>query len=104
MPVNGHIHVCARCSIEHNSATPIDPPGWIWKAGRLYCDSCAGMIADAVDEAGPHGPARGLPAPVRIGLDFASDYVLGIARALPPTERPALLLLRDHGQANYDQC
>ena len=103
MPVAGHIHVCARCSVEHNSATPIDPPGWIWKAGRLYCDCCAPIVADAVDEAGPHGAARNLPAPTRIGIDFASEYVRGIAKALPPTERDALLLLRDDGKGNYDK-
>lgn len=103
MPVNRHIHVCARCKVEHNSATTYDPPGWIWKSGRLYCDSCAGLVDDAIDEAGPHGAARGLPAQVRIGIDFASDYVRGIAKSLPPTERTALLLLRDDGKGNYDK-
>lgn len=103
MKTASHIHVCARCSVEHNSATPVDPPGWIWRGGRLYCDSCGCCTADPIDEAGPHGAARGLPAPFRIGIDFASDYVVGIATALPPTERQALLLLRDDGKGNYDK-
>lgn len=101
---NGHIHVCAKCMTEHNSPRTYDPPGWIWRSGRLYCDSCASTVTDDIDDAAPHGAARDLPAPVRIGIDFASDYVQGIARDLPPTERQALLLLRPDGKGNYDKA
>lgn len=90
----GHIHVCARCSVEHNSQTTYDPPGWIWRGGRLYCDSCASLIADPIDEVTPHGAQA---------CRFAAEYLEDLAKTLPPTERQALLLLRDDGKGNYDR-
>lgn len=94
MPASSHIHVCARCSVEHNSPTTYDPPGWIWRAGRLYCDGCASLVPDAIDDATPHGAnAQG----------YAAEYLQQIADTLPPTERQALLLLRDDGKGNYDR-
>ena len=94
MPVTGHIHVCAKCSVEHNSATTYDPPGWMWRGGRLYCDSCASLVADPIDEATPHGAQA---------CRYAAEQLAEIAKALPPTERQALLLLRDDGKGNYDR-
>jgi len=53
MSSNGHIHVCARCSAEFNSPTAYPPPGWLWRGSQLYCDACAGLVADPIDDAQP---------------------------------------------------
>ncbi len=94
MPGNIHIHVCARCSVEHNSQSTYDPAGWIWRGGRLYCDGCASLVTDAIDDTTPHGAQAS---------GYAAEQLAEIAKALPPTERQALLLLRDDGKGNYDR-
>lgn len=53
MSGNGHIHVCARCSTEYNTATTYPPPGWVWRGSRLYCDGCCSCVADPIDDAAP---------------------------------------------------
>jgi hypothetical protein len=53
MTPNAHIHVCARCKIEHNGIEALPPPGWVWRGSRLHCDSCAGCVDDPVDDAAP---------------------------------------------------
>jgi hypothetical protein len=53
MPADRHIHVCARCSVEHNSPTAYPPPGWVWRGSRLYCDGCCSLVADPIDDAQP---------------------------------------------------
>ena len=48
-----HIHVCARCSTEHNGLNAYPPPGWVWRGSRLYCDGCCSLVQDPIDEAAP---------------------------------------------------
>lgn len=48
-----HIHVCARCHVEHNALHTLPPPGWIWRGSRLYCDGCASLVDDPIDDAQP---------------------------------------------------
>lgn len=55
-PASNHIHVCARCSVEHVSATAYPPPGWVWRGSRLYCDGCCSLVSDPVDDAAPSPP------------------------------------------------
>ncbi len=50
---NGHIHVCARCGVEHNTPTAYQPAGWVWRGSRLYCDGCCSLVEDPIDEAAP---------------------------------------------------
>lgn len=104
MTATGHIHVCARCSAEFNSATTYHPPGWIWRGGRLYCDSCACLVEDAVDD------RISQPEPLEPAAPTARDNVFAqanrqigkMARELPPAQREVLLQLRQDGRGNYD--
>lgn len=108
MSGNGHIHaiyICARCFAECNGSATYHPPGWIWRGGRLYCDSCASLVDDPIDD---HVPARPehAAAPSRPARDNvfaqANRYIEQLARDLPPTQREALLRLRSDGKGDYD--
>lgn len=48
-----HIHVCARCQIEHNAPHSLPPAGWIWRGSHLYCDGCASLVEDPIEDAAP---------------------------------------------------
>lgn len=100
----GHIHVCARCSTEFNSATTYHPPGWIWRGGRLYCDSCACLVEDAIDDQAPahEQPELAVPTPRDNVFAQANRQIEKMARDLPPAQREVLLQLRHDGKGNYD--
>lgn len=104
MSVNGHIHVCAHCSVEHNSLTTYDPPGWIWRGGRLYCDSCASLVTDPIDDSVPAiatATAERTAARANVFAQ-ANLQIEKMARELSPTQRIALLQLRPDGRGDYD--
>ncbi|MCA0208152.1 MAG: hypothetical protein LCH74_03730 [Proteobacteria bacterium] len=104
MPNTCNIHVCARCSIEHNSATTYDPPGWIWRGGRLYCDGCASLVPDAIDDCVPAQAKECDDRTARRENVFAqaNRQIEKMARELSPTQRAALLQLRQDGRGDYD--
>lgn len=105
MPANGHIHVCARCSAEFNTPNSYPPPGWVWRGSRLYCDGCCSLVEDPIDDAAPARPVDAdTDRAARRDNVFAqaNRYIEQVARALPRTEREALLQLRDDGKGNYD--
>lgn len=99
-----HIHVCARCSVEHNSATTYDPPGWIWRAGRLYCDGCASLVTDPIDDSVPALATAAAERSAARDNVFAQAnlQIEKMARELSPTQRTALLQLRRDGRGDYD--
>lgn len=104
MNIASHIHVCARCSVEHNSATTYDPPGWIWRGGRLYCDSCASQVADPIDDRVPETAKPVEDRAIGRANVFAQAnlQIEKMARELSPTQREVLLQLRQDGKGNYD--
>lgn len=77
-----HIHVCARCQTEFTTTLSMPPPGWIWRGSRLYCDGCASVVTDPIDDAAPR-PADAEPSFPPAPFMIASAKVIDLTNPAP---------------------